>query len=395
MMRKKYIYFDNNSTTRVDKDVAKEVYRYMRQCYGNASCAHNLGMLSDVALQKAREIISDFLHVKSNEIYFSSGATESNNILIKGFLIPFLISGKVVHAITSEIEHPSVLQCFQELKKYFENLYISYIKVDKNGRVDIDEFREAVIPETVFASIMAANNETGNLQPIESISEICKRNSIVFHTDATQLFGKYPEEFITNNIKNIDMISLSGHKINAPKGVGAFYLKETIGELFTFMSGGGQEKGVRSGTENIPGIVGLGKAIALLKKQSPLYYESILSKKNLLNKEIVSICHSNDIDIIVNTNQLSLVNTLNFSIPESLNKELTSVEYFNNKGILLTGGSACAAKKPVESYVLRAMGRTSQESSSAIRISLGKYNTSKEINYFLEVFESYILSLKH
>jgi len=394
-MKRRLVYFDNNSTTRVNKIVAEEVYKYMRKLYGNPSCAHDLGMLSDIALMKSRNIISEFLNVTPDSIYFCSGATEANNLIIKGFLMPYLLEKKNVHAITSKIEHPSVLNCFEELKKYFENLQVDYIDVDEDGRVVLDDFKKAIRSETMFVSIMAANNETGILQPIEIISEICKRNSIVFHTDATQLFGKYPELLIKRIVHNIDMISMSGHKIHGPKGVGAFYLSnEFPGGLFNLMSGGGQQNNVRSGTENVPGIVGLGKAVEIIKTYKDPQYELLQDYRDLLRKNITSICRENNIDIVLNTTGQSLVNTLNFSIPKSLEKKLTLVEFFNKKGICLTAGSACSSKKPVESYVLKSMRRSTEEASSSVRISLSHYNTFDEIQYFLKIFRSYITYLK-
>lgn len=387
-MKSKSVYFDHNSTTKVDKKVYTEMYPYFRQKYGNASCAHNMGMISEVALQKARLQIANLLNSENPErIYFTSGATESNNLVLKGILIPKLTTGRFIHVITSIIEHPSILNCLRELKKYFSNLDITYINVDTNGILDLNQFKTSISMDTSLVTIMTVNNETGSIQPIYEISSICKESSIPFHTDATQYFGKDNAKFISDG--TIDLISLSSHKIYGPKGIGALYLNTPL-DFFKLISGGGQENNIRSGTENIPGIVGFGKAAELIKSFDNEYYNALKYKRDFLKNKIRNICQQNKIEIIFNTYEQSIVNTLNFSIPKSLNKNITSVEFFNKHKIFLTAGSACSSGKPVPSYVLKAMGRNDQEASSSIRISLGKYNTFDHVNYFIDIFRKYI-----
>lgn len=246
------LYFDNSATTRIRSDVLDAMMPYLTREYGNASSLYSIGRRSKRAIDNARRQVSELIKCNSNEIYFTGGGSESDNMALKGYA--YANGKKGNHIITSKIEHPAILETCQNLeRKGFE---ITYINVDENGSIKIDELENAIKPATILISIMYANNEIGTIQPINKISQIAKKNNIVFHTDAVQAVGNVD---IDVKRDNIDMLSISAHKINGPKGVGALYIKNGI-NIEKYINGGHQEKNMRAGTENVAGIVGMGKA---------------------------------------------------------------------------------------------------------------------------------------
>ena len=246
------LYFDNSATTRIRSDVLDAMMPYLTREYGNASSLYSIGRRSKRAIDNARRQVSELIKCNPNEIYFTGGGSESDNMALKGYAYANKKKGN--HIITSKIEHPAILETCQNLeRKGFE---ITYINVDENGSIKIDELENAIKPATILISIMYANNEIGTIQPINKISQIAKKNNIVFHTDAVQAVGNVD---IDVKRDNIDMLSISAHKINGPKGVGALYIKNGI-NIEKYINGGHQEKSMRAGTENVAGIVGMGKA---------------------------------------------------------------------------------------------------------------------------------------
>ncbi len=246
------LYFDNSATTRIRSDVLDAMMPYLTREYGNASSLYSIGRRSKRAIDNARRQVSELIKCNPNEIYFTGGGSESDNMALKGYA--YANEKKGNHIITSKIEHPAILETCQNLeRKGFE---ITYINVDENGSIKIDELENAIKPATILISIMYANNEIGTIQPINKISQIAKKNNIVFHTDAVQAVGNVD---IDVKRDNIDMLSISAHKINGPKGVGALYIKNGI-NIEKYINGGHQEKSMRAGTENVAGIVGMGKA---------------------------------------------------------------------------------------------------------------------------------------
>ena len=274
------VYFDNAATTRLDEDVLKEMLPYLREDYGNASAIYKLGRKSRKAIEESREKIAQVLNCKPNEIYFTAGGSESDNTAIKGIAHSYKNKGN--HIITSKIEHPAVLETCKELEK--EGFEVSYISVDENGVIDLEELKKAIKPTTILISVMFANNEIGTIEPIKEIGKIAKENKIYFHTDAVQAVGTIK---IDVQDLNIDSLSLSGHKFYGPKGIGALYVRTGI-NFKKFIDGGHQERNKRAGTENVAEIVGLGKAceIARINLSSHITYLSRLRNYyfNLLNR---------------------------------------------------------------------------------------------------------------
>ena len=251
-------YFDNAATTRVKEEVLIEMFPYFSEQYGNPSSMYTIGRNAKRALEQARRRVAELIKCKENEIYFTSGGSESDNLAIKGFAYANKIKGK--HIITSKIEHPAVLHTCQTLEK--QGFEITYLNVNEQGFIDLEQLNNSIRNDTILISIMFANNEIGTIQPIYEIAQIAKKHGVVFHTDAVQACGNIP---IDVKKMRIDMLSLSGHKLYAPKGSGALYVKEGI-KLDKILDGGHQEKNIRAGTENVPGIVGLGKACELANK---------------------------------------------------------------------------------------------------------------------------------
>jgi len=375
------VYLDNNATTKVDPEVLEEMMPYFSETYGNPSSIHHFGRKAREAVDKGREQVARLLGAQPEEIIFTSGGTESDNLAIKGYLLANPKKGK--HLITSAIEHSAVLNSCQELKKQGYDLTI--ISVNEEGLVNLEEIKEAIRDETVLISIMHANNEVGSIQPLLEIAEIVKNYDLGFHVDAVQSVGK-----IGLNVKNlnVDLLSLSGHKLYGPKGVGALYIRKGI-KVKSLQQGGHHERNIRAGTENVPGIVGLGKACEIAGKnleKTNAYISNLRNKLYRGIKEKIS-------EIKLNGNiERSLLNTLNISFAYVEGESL--LLRLDNKGISCSAGSACASESLKPSHVLMAMNVPSNMIQGSLRFSLGKYNREEEIEYTLNILPKIVQELR-
>lgn len=369
-----FVYLDNSATTKPRESVIEEMNIMLREDYGNPSSLHRMGLNVEKKIKKSREMISKYLNIKTSELFFTSGGTESNNIAIQGIIEANKNKGK--HIISSKIEHPSVLNI---LKKYEQNGFdITYLDVDEYGIIDINQFKESLSENTILVTLMMVNNEIGSIQPIEDIKKIIneKRLNTVLHVDGIQALGK-----IDFNIKKlgIDSFSFSGHKIYGPKGIGGLYVKEGL-NINPIIFGGNQEKGVRSGTENTPGIIGLSKAIESLSDKDKEENKNIREikeyfvdniKKNIENIKINSLLNEKSAPHIVN---ISFLNT----------RGEVLLHFLENDNIFVSTGSACSSKNDKLSHVLKAMNLNLEKIESAIRFSFSIYNTKEQIDYVIE-----------
>ncbi|MDI6786442.1 MAG: cysteine desulfurase NifS [bacterium] len=375
------IYFDNNATTKVDSEVLEEMLPYYSKFYGNPSSVHDFGRKARFAVNKARSQVAKLLGIQPEELIFTSGGTESNNLAIKGYLFANPKAGR--HIITSEIEHHAVLNPCKELKKQGYDLTV--VSINKEGVVNPEEIRKAIRGDTALISIMYANNEVGSIQPISEIGNIAKEHNICFHVDAVQAVGKI--SFKTKEIK-ADLLSLSGHKINGPKGTGVLYIRKGI-KVKSLQQGGHHERNIRPGTENVPGIVGLGKACEIAKKT---LNEEVIYVSNLRNKLYLGIRER--------ISDIKLNGCLEGILPNTLNISFAYIEgeslllKLNKKGINCSTGSACTSGSLKASHVLRAMKVPSHMIQGSIRFSLGKYNKEEEIEYTLKILPGIVQQLR-
>lgn len=380
MKTKNEVYADNASTTKIEPNVLTEMIECFN-LYGNPSSAHKMGINSSNLINVARNKISGAINSKDSEIYFTSGGSESNNLAIKGFAKANIKKGN--HIITSVIEHPSILNTM----KYLENngFIVDYISVYKDGVIDLAQLKNAIRDDTILISIMFANNEIGTIQPIKEIGEITKENSICFHTDAVQAIGCCN---IDVQSLNIDMLSLSGHKFYAPKGIGALYVKNGI-KLDNLIHGGHQEKGLRAGTENVPYIVGMGKAIKIASQ------DIINTNKNLikLRDRLINEIETNIPNAYLNGHRTNrLPGNISFSFENIESESLLFMLNMNN--IYASGGSACSSGSLNPSHVITSIGVNEDLAHSTIRFSLGKYNTIADINYIMSILPDIAIKLR-
>src|SRR3989344_7610044 len=369
-MMKKQIYMDNVATTKVRKEVVSEMQKYMLEDYGNPSSQHELGQRARNAIDKARTEIAKEIGAKPGEIYFTSGGTESNNLAIIG--LAKANPGKKT-IIISSIEHPSIV----EPCKYLEDqgYKIIKIRVNKEGIIDIDELEKLIktnSDDLLLVSIMQVNNIIGTIQPVEEIVNLCKEKRVLFHTDAVQSFGKLK---IDVKKMNIDLLSASGHKINGPKGVGFLYIRAGI-KINPLVYGGGQEKGLRNGTENVPGIVGMARALELQKK---INKEKIRKVRDLLINELENIGGK-----INGSKKMRIYNNINVSFPVDAGN---LVAYLSNKGIYVSTGSACESKKEREDETLKAIGLNKKRMDGSIRITLNEEINVEDLDRIVREIE--------
>ena len=364
-------YFDNAATTRVDEEVVKEMLPYFTTEYGNPSSVYKLGRLAKKAVEEFREKIAKVLNADPKEIYFTSGGSESDNTAIYG--IAHANKDKGNHIITSKIEHPAVLNTCKRLEE--EGFKVTYINVNENGIIDLDELKNSICDNTILITIMFANNEVGTIEPIEEIGKIAKENNIIFHTDAVQAVGS-----IKIDVKklNIDALSMSGHKFYGPKGIGALYVKKGI-NFKKIINGGHQEKDKRAGTENVPGIVGIGKAIEIAYNNLEENNKKISNLRNYYEEEITKKIP----DVKINGDKQN-------RLPGNSNISFRKVEgdslLFNLdlNGICASTGSACSSGSIDPSHVLTAMGLNAEDAGSALRVTFGKNNTKEEVDFLIE-----------
>ena len=364
-------YFDNSATTRVKDEVFKEMIPYLSIEYGYPSSLYSIGRSAKRAISEARRRVASLINCSPEEIYFTSCGSESDNTALKG--IAYDNKEKGNHIITSKIEHPAILNSCKSLEN--KGFKISYIDVDKDGMLNLEKLESEITNQTILISIMYANNEIGTIEPIKEIAQIAHSHGIIFHTDAVQAVGNIP---IDVRKMNIDMLSLSGHKLYAPKGIGALYVKSGI-EFERFMDGGHQEKNKRSGTENVAEIVALGKACQIAEKNIEQYQQKLKNLRDYcLNKIQEKIP-----DIYINgTMERRLPGNINISF-----KDLNSGELLlrlDEVGICASGGSACSSKEASPSHVLTAIGLPSELSKGALRLTFGDYNSIEDVDYLVE-----------
>ncbi|KNY25753.1 cysteine desulfurase family protein [Pseudobacteroides cellulosolvens] len=361
------IFLDNSSTTKPYDEVIDLMGYISKEVYGNPSSLHRKGIEAEREVKKSRQIISDSLRVNLNEIYFTSGGTESNNLAIMGYLYGNQRKGK--HIITTSVEHPSVMEVYEYLKS--TGYTVDYLNVDSNGMVNLDELKSKITNETALISIILVNNEVGAIQPINEIIKIkdsINKNTVI-HVDAVQAFGKID---IFPKSAGIDMMSMSSHKIHGPKGVGALYVNKSI-KLNSMILGGGQESLLRSGTENVPGICGFGKAAEITFSKLKENYKLVEALKNTLVKEL----NNNIEDYRIISPDESIPYILNIAFGGIKSEVL--LHHLEEKNIYISTGSACSSRKKIHSRVLKAMGIPPKYIDGAIRISFSSYNTEEQI----------------
>ncbi|MFH1238408.1 MAG: cysteine desulfurase family protein [archaeon] len=373
------IYLDNAATTKVDERVLKAMQPFFLEKFGNASSQHFLGQEAGMALEESREIIAKSIRGKSDEIFFTGSGTESNNWVIKGVGFENLASGKN-HIITTKIEHDCVLNSCRWIEK--QGFEVTYLDVDKEGFVNPEDVRNAITDKTVLVSVIHGNNEIGTIQDIEAIGKICRERGVYFHIDACQSYTKVP---IDVRKQNLDLVTLNAHKINGPKGVGALYIREGT-KISPLIHGGKQESGMRSGTENIPGIVGFAKAV---KISNPRYIRNMTKLRDKLIYEISKIPYSR---LNGPRGEKRLCNNINFSF-EAIEGEAIGA-YLDVSKICSSTGSACSSRSLEPSHVLKALGLSPLNLNSSIRLSLGKDNTEEEIDYVIKTLRHVILKLR-
>ncbi len=380
----KKVYMDYAASTPVDKEIINEMLPFYDKYYGNASSTHSFGLDAYNAIEQARKRVAKIIKAENDEIIFTAGGTESDNIAIKGvsFKNKNKKNSKGYNIITCAIEHPAVL----ETCKYLDSIgYKSkFVSVDKYGIVNLEQLEKAISKDTFLITIMFANNEIGTIEPIKEIGKIAKKHEVLFHTDAVQAIGKVP---IDVNKLNIDLLSISSHKIYGPKGVGALYIRNGL-KLQTISHGGGHEKGIRSSTYNTPGIVGLGKACELGLKRIKNDSVNMTKLRDILIKYILKIEES-----YLNGHPTQrLPNNAHFRFTAIEGESLNTL--LNDAGIAAATGSACSSKKLKASHVLTGIGLTPELAHGSLRLSLGRKSTSEEVKYVYNKIPSIVKKLR-
>jgi len=380
----KKIFMDYASTTKVDKEVIDAMLPFFSEYFGNPLSLHSFGRETRKSLDQSRKKVADLLNAKEDEIIFTAGGTESDNIAIKGaaYQNKNIRESRGPHIITSAIEHPAVLETCKHLET--QGFKVKYLPVDEYGIVKINDLKDSISENTFLITIMFANNEIGTIEPIEEIGKIAKENNIPFHTDAVQAIGKVP---IDVNKLNIDLLSISSHKIYGPKGVGALYIKKGV-KIQPIVHGGGHEKGLRSSTHNIPGIIGLGKACELAKKRMEKDTKYIKNLRDKLIKNVLQIEES----YLNGHPEKRLINNAHFRFTGIEGESL--LMRLDEKGIAAATGSACSSKKLQASHVLTAIGLSPVEAHGSIRLTLGRESTKDEVSYVSEVLQEVVDQLR-
>ncbi len=377
----KEVYFDNAATTKLDERVLEEMMPYLKNEYGNASSIYKLGRNAKKAVEDSREKIAKVINAKPEEIYFTAGGSESDNTIIRGIAYEYKNKGN--HIITSKIEHPAVLETCKQLEK--EGFEVTYLDVDENGIVKLEELKNSIRKDTILITIMFANNEIGTIQPIKEIGKIAKENNIYFHTDAVQAVGIEKIDVVE---MNIDALSMSGHKFYAPKGIGALYVRKGI-KFQKLINGGHQEKNKRAGTENVPAIVGMGKAIEMA-------YENIEEHR----KKIKDLRDYYISEVERRIPYIKINGDLEKRLPGNANISFRFIEgegmllNLDLKGICASSGSACTSGSLDPSHVLLAIGLPHEIAHGSLRISIGKDNTKEEVDYLLDNLEQIVKRLR-
>jgi cysteine desulfurase len=377
------IYLDNHATTRMDPRVLDAMLPYFTEHFGNAASRnHVFGWEAEQAVDKARKQIADLIGATPREIIFTSGATESDNLAIKGVAEMYAEKGN--HIITAATEHKAVLDTCKKLEKH--GYRVTYLPVQGNGLVDLDMLREAITDKTILVTIMYANNEIGVIQPVAEIGKICRERGVLFHTDGVQAIGKVPVDV---NKDNIDIMSITGHKLYGPKGVGALYVrrKGPRVQITAQMDGGGHERGMRSGTLNVPGIVGLGEACAIAQREMP----EEMARMRYLRDKLRGKLEAGLDEIYVN-------GSMEHRLPNNLNISFAYVEgeslLMGINDVAVSSGSACTSATLEPSYVLKALGLGDDIAHSSIRFGIGRFNTEEEIDYVADKLVDVVRKLR-
>ena len=375
----RYIYVDNSSTTRLNENVLYKMLPYLKENYGNASTTYSLGKISSKAIDDSRKKIAKCINANPDEIYFTASGTEADNMAIQGVAHRYMYKGK--HIITSSIEHLAVLNACKKLE--LEGFEVTYVQPQKNGIIDVEKIKEAIREDTILISIMYVNNEIGTIQNIDEISKLAKEKGIIFHTDAVQAMPH-----LKVDVKDIDLLTMSAHKFNGPKGVGVLYLKDGI-NIENVICGGHQEKGIRPGTENVAGIVGMAEALDITVKNLTKYNK----KEKMLRDYLYNMLNSEIEGVIINGDKENRISSnLNISIKGINSSEL--MMFLDMNGICASGGSACNSSQKELSHVLKAIG----QENTALRITLSSENTiydKDKIAYVLKRSVNIIRSKKN
>lgn len=377
----KTIYFDNAASTKVADEVVREMLPYFGEKYGNASSQHFKGQEAKQALEKARRIIANSINAKPHEIIFTSGGTESNNLALKGlfFYNKENNTGKN-HIITTKIEHDSILNVCKWLEK--QGVKVTYLDVDGDGFVNSENVKKAITSKTFVVSIIHANNEIGTIQDLEEIGKICKEQGVLFHIDACQ---SYTKTEINVKKQNLNLVTLNSHKIHGPKGVGALYIRDEI-KITPLSDGGGHERKLRGGTENVPGIIGFAKASQLINKKD---LKKITEMRDKMTEEILKIPNTR---LNGPVGDKRICNNINVSF---MNIEGEAIGgYLESRGVCTSTGSACMSNTLETSHVLKAIGLTPVEANSSLRISISRYTTEEEVDYFLNELPKIVEKLR-
>lgn len=377
----KEVYFDNAATTKLDERVLEEMMPYLKNEYGNASSIYKLGRNAKKAVEDSREKIAKVINARPEEIYFTAGGSESDNTIIRGIAYEYKNKGN--HIITSKIEHPAVLETCRQLEK--EGFEITYLDVDENGIVKLEELKNSIRKDTILITVMFANNEIGTIQPIKEIGEIAKENKIYFHTDAVQAVGIEKIDVVE---MNIDALSMSGHKFYGPKGIGALYVRKGI-KFQKLINGGHQEKNKRAGTENVPAIVGMGKAIEMAYENLDEHRKKIRDLRDYYISEVEK-----------RIPYIKINGDLEKRLPGNANISFRFIEgegmllNLDLKGICASSGSACTSGSLDPSHVLLAIGLPHEIAHGSLRVSIGKDNTKEEVDYLLDNLEQIVKRLR-
>ncbi len=374
-------YFDNAATTRVRPEVLKEMIPYFSEEYGNPSSIYHIGRRAKRTIENAREKVANLINAEKNEIYFTGCGSESDNTALKGIAYAKKTQGN--HIITTKIEHPAILDSCATLEK--QGFKVTYLNVNKDGIVNLQELENAITDKTILISVMFANNEIGTIQPIRQIANIAKKNNIIFHTDAVQAVGNV---FIDVKKMGIDMLSMSGHKIYGPKGIGALYVRKGI-EFEKFLNGGHQERNKRAGTENLTGIVGLGKACEFSQKNLNEHINHLTT----LRDYYISQVKKNIKDIRIN-------GSMEHRLPGNSNISFKGIDgtalllELDKKGICASSGSACTSGDSNPSHVLTSIGLPKEFTSCALRVTFGEFNSKWEIDYLVKNLKEIVERLR-
>jgi cysteine desulfurase len=378
------IYLDNAATTCLDDRVLQAMLPYFSNYYGNASSLHHFGTQAREELEKSRKIIASCIGVPPEEIYFTSSGTESNNWALKSTAWSNRSRGR--HIIVSAIEHDCILNTCKWLEG--EGFFITYLPVDSSGIVDLDTLKKVVNPKTILVSVMHANNEIGTIEPIEEIGQICRHHNVYFHSDACQSFGKIPLQ-VDN--ANLDLVTINAHKMYGPKGVGALYIRKGV-NITPLLHGGGQESGLRSSTENLPGVVGFAKAAELCMDEM----ESEAKRQSAFREKLIRFIFGNFDNAYINGHPGNrLPGHLSFSFHGLEGETIRLLLTLDEMGIAVSAGSACSSNDKTHnaSHVLQAIGLNPFEARGAIRVSLGRFTTEKEMDEFMFTLKESINSL--